>query len=313
VTRQKSKAEKNAVALSPPSNISFTGDYHAAFKLFYNLKYAPEICSMCNGIGAFKKIYGELSIENATAIPIFEARYKSTSHALEELLRATGIKQVVELAAGMSPRGLTFSENFPDVVYLETDLEGMLEKKRRIVASLMENGIAPKRDNLKFCNLDVTKPEDFGRAIKVINPDKPVIFVAEGVLPYYPVQQKGEILDNIMSQTRKSRGLFLTPDLSFTAERQEFIAALPGHQIGSAKVQKQSGRNFTTDNLKDRAAAQKLAIEHGWVVSTFEPIPTNQIVSLKALKDSRLSRSLAENIKKQGQIWLLSLDDHYQS
>lgn len=141
----KPKANRSGITTQPdPSSISFTGDYHSAFKLFYNIRYAPEICSMCNGIGTFNKIFGNFALENAPAIPLFEARYKTTNHVLEELIRSTGIKQVVELAAGMSPRGLTFSEHFPDVVYLETDLEEMLEKKIRIVSSLVENKIAPK-------------------------------------------------------------------------------------------------------------------------------------------------------------------------
>ena len=311
MTKHKPRAEKSAT-LSPPSNISFTGDYHAAFKLFYNIKYAPEICSMCNGIGAFKKIYGALSMENATAIPIFEARYKSTSHVLEGLIKATGIRQVVELAAGMSPRGLTFSEQFLNLVYLETDLEGMLEKKRRVVASLIENGIAPKRENLRFCSLDVMKPDDFKRALRAIDSSKPIIFVAEGLLPYYPMEQKGDILDNIMSQIKLSGGLFLTPDLSLTAERQAFISSLPGHQIGSAMVQKQSGRNFRVGNFKDHEDAQRFAIDRGWAVSTVDSIPTGQIVSLKGIKDRSLSRSIGENIKKHGQVWILSLVDHYR-
>ncbi len=59
--------------------------------------------------------------------PIFEARYKLTSM----LLFAEGYTQTVELAAGFSPRGMSFTIN-QHFRYIEVDLPAIALIKRRM-------------------------------------------------------------------------------------------------------------------------------------------------------------------------------------
>jgi O-methyltransferase involved in polyketide biosynthesis len=302
--------ESQGTVRQPPSSISFTGDFHAAYKLFYNVKYASEICSMSDGIEAFEKRFGKFSIENASTIPIWEARYKTTNSVLERLIRQTGTGQVVELAAGMSPRGLSFTEQFPNITYIETDLKGALEKKKAIVASLIERGIAPERKNLKFSVLDATNIGDFHKISRMIDPSKPVIFVVEGLLPYYDLEEITQILENIRSVHREGDLTLVTPDLSDTEKRRAFMKSLPGYLSRVAKVRKETGRHPET--FIDRAAAERFAIELGWTVAMVDAVSPNEILSLKKMKSRVLARALAEHIKEESKVWLLSVSTHHR-
>ncbi|WP_079031944.1 class I SAM-dependent methyltransferase [Streptomyces specialis] len=60
------------------------------------------------------------------------ARHRVIDHLLTEEITSGRVGQVLELAAGMSPRGRSFATRFGDrITYVEADLPGMAERKRR--------------------------------------------------------------------------------------------------------------------------------------------------------------------------------------
>lgn len=59
------------------------------------------------------------------------ARHRVIDAALEEAIDAGRVTQIVEIAAGMSPRGLRFADR---VAYVEADLPAMAARKRRALA-----------------------------------------------------------------------------------------------------------------------------------------------------------------------------------
>lgn len=62
------------------------------------------------------------------------ARHRVLDHLMEREIRAGRVRQVIEVAAGLSPRGLTFTRRHPHLVYVEADLPEMAESKRRRLA-----------------------------------------------------------------------------------------------------------------------------------------------------------------------------------
>jgi len=62
----------------------------------------------------------------------FEARFKIISH----LLKAHGINQILEIAAGFSGRGLEMARD-SSVEYVEFDLPGVIQEKKAIVKKLI--------------------------------------------------------------------------------------------------------------------------------------------------------------------------------
>lgn len=301
-------ASQRGASISPDVNkISFTADYHAAFKTFYGLRYADRICEMTDGKKAFEEVYGPFSIESAPHMAIFESRYKSTDRVVRHFINE-GITQVVELAAGVSPRGLILTEEYPKMNFVETDLKPMLDKKQEIIKKLIDEKIAQPRNNLHFSVLNVLNTEEFETVLKSINPNKPVAFVMEGLLPYYEISDKLLISGNILSVLRKTGGVWITPDPSFTAERQAFIRSMHRAAGGNAtgKVEKKTGRNFVDGNFKDEEEAERLLAEQGWSIRKFDSIPASQIETLRLIKDTEISKVLADNIREKSKIWALS-------
>jgi O-methyltransferase involved in polyketide biosynthesis len=106
------------------------------------------------------------------------ARHTAIDAAIEREVAAGRIGQVVELAAGMSPRGWRFTERHPDLVYVETDLPGMLARKREALDRI------GRPSTHRTAELDVLNPG--GLAALDLDPDVGVAFVSEGLLSYLP-------------------------------------------------------------------------------------------------------------------------------
>jgi O-methyltransferase involved in polyketide biosynthesis len=65
------------------------------------------------------------------------ARHRLIDLRLSQAIDAGEISQVIEVAAGLSPRGWRFRRRYGDrITYVEADLPGMITRKRRILAAL---------------------------------------------------------------------------------------------------------------------------------------------------------------------------------
>lgn len=89
---------------------------------------------------------------------------------------------VIELGAGLSPRGIDYAERHRAVRYLEFDLDEIVSLKRRLVA-----GHHPPA-NFRLVPGDLTSPS-FDEAIRE-EPlrDARAVVISEGVMPYLPPQ-----------------------------------------------------------------------------------------------------------------------------
>jgi O-methyltransferase involved in polyketide biosynthesis len=65
------------------------------------------------------------------------ARHRAIDALLERAIEKRGVEQVIEIAAGMSGRGVRFAQRYGDrLLYVEADLPAMAERKRRTLARL---------------------------------------------------------------------------------------------------------------------------------------------------------------------------------
>ena len=64
------------------------------------------------------------------------ARHDLIDHHLTELIESGKATQIIEIAAGLSPRGSRFVERYGDkITYIEADLPGMVAQKRKLLAT----------------------------------------------------------------------------------------------------------------------------------------------------------------------------------
>jgi len=95
------------------------------------------------------------------------------------LLQQGGSGQVVELAAGLSARGVRFTAN-PDVSYTEIDLPSVLGRKRELLARTPAGQDVALRPNLRFVTGDLTHLD----LEPLVDPARPVFLIAEGLFMY---------------------------------------------------------------------------------------------------------------------------------
>jgi O-methyltransferase involved in polyketide biosynthesis len=107
---------------------------------------------------------------------------------------------IVEVGAGLSPRGIAFATADPDLRYIEVDLPNMVAAKRRALGHyrLPSNYFLGTTDLLG---------EDFFESL----PEKPrpgdrVAVVTEGVTDYFNMSEKGRAFRNICSLLRAHGG-----------------------------------------------------------------------------------------------------------
>ena len=113
------------------------------------------------------------------------ARHRAIDVLLERAIDGGGVTQVIELAAGLSPRGWRFSDRYGDrLVYIEADLAGMAERKRR---ALERMGALSERHRVVV--LDVLReegPESLPALADELDRGARLAIVTEGLFGYLP-------------------------------------------------------------------------------------------------------------------------------
>jgi len=106
------------------------------------------------------------------------ARHRVIDHLLEAAIDAGDVTQVLELAAGLSPRGWRMTERHGDAItYVEADLPAMAARKRRALDVL---GGGPR-----VVDLDVLAPGGLEALADTLDPERGVAVVTEGLLNYF--------------------------------------------------------------------------------------------------------------------------------
>jgi O-methyltransferase involved in polyketide biosynthesis len=120
--------------------------------------------------------------------PTLEGLLLGRHQVMDDLLHAAiadgRISQVVEIAAGMSPRGQRFSEQYGDALtYVEADLPAMAERKRRALSSL------PRTVGHSVVDFDALRADGPGSLADVmasLDPTRGTAVITEGLLNYLP-------------------------------------------------------------------------------------------------------------------------------
>lgn len=111
------------------------------------------------------------------------ARHRLIDQRLGAAIDAGRITQVIEIAAGLSPRGWRFSQRYGDAItYIETDLPEMAARKQRMLAQ-----IGDAHSHHYVARLDALAsngPNSLDALTAGLNPDQGVAIISEGLLNY---------------------------------------------------------------------------------------------------------------------------------
>jgi O-methyltransferase involved in polyketide biosynthesis len=132
------------------------------------------------------------------------SRHRAIDARLERAIDAGRVSQVIEVAAGMSARGLRFKRRYGDrLTYVEGDLPGMVERKRTALGPLAQGHRIEELDALSDAGLAaVTGTLDSASGLAI---------VTEGLLGYLERDQVAGIWSRFAAALRGFReGIYVS-------------------------------------------------------------------------------------------------------
>ena len=209
-------------------------------------------------------------------------RHAMLDHLLAEELAATRAPRgpfVLEIAAGLSPRGIAFTAlpNMEDLDYVEVDLPAVIARKRELLARTLEGQDAALRENLHLIAADVER-SDLSTLVEPASqaqPARPLTVIAEGLFMYLDREARRHLWARIAALLADAGGgsSFLF-DLVPPAE--EPPTGLGGRLLECALKAATGGRTFERDGATRDEILADLDASGFTSVETFEPLQVRQ-------------------------------------
>jgi O-methyltransferase involved in polyketide biosynthesis len=113
------------------------------------------------------------------------ARHRAIDQLLEQAIEERGVTQVIEVAAGLSPRGWRFTQRYGErITYIEADLPAMAARKRRALERM-----GSLSDHHRVEDLDALRedgPGSLPELAQQLDHREGLAIITEGLLGYLP-------------------------------------------------------------------------------------------------------------------------------
>jgi O-methyltransferase involved in polyketide biosynthesis len=171
--------------MSSSDAISPTAHY-TGYVWFRNGLSHPRLATR-EGRVLFESLHPVMRVSAAVGGPSLEsyllARHRAIDSLLTEAIEQHGVTQVIEVAAGLSPRGWRFHTRYGDrLSYIEADLPAMAARKRRAL-----EGIGSLGDHHRVEDLDALRddgPASLAALAGELNHGEGLAIITEGLLGY---------------------------------------------------------------------------------------------------------------------------------
>lgn len=213
----------------------------------------------------FRIVNGALGITRPfTGAPELRASLLERHRILDELITTSRCKNVIELAAGLSRRGITMTED-ASIRYVEIDLPHVVDAKRAILEKSERGRDALARPSFTIEKGDVTTID----LDAVLSDAKGSLFViAEGLLMYLDEAAQNKLFDEVSRRLEKCGGSFAF-DLVPVSEQKK--PGVVGNALGRAMKFFTKGATFVRD-ARTRENIRTDLLRHGFdSVELIEP------------------------------------------
>jgi O-methyltransferase involved in polyketide biosynthesis len=183
----------------------------------------------------------------ATGGPSLEAmllaRHRVIDHHLDGAIQRGEVQQVVEIAAGLSPRGYRFMERYRErgLTYVEGDLPDMASRKRSILSSAGLLGAG--HHVVELDALADGGPRSLARvSAERLDPTRGVAIITEGLLNYFDIAlvvglwRRFSIVMSGFSSGRYFTDLHLADEAAKIRGAKTFIALLSAFARGQVHL-----------------------------------------------------------------------------
>ena len=186
------------------SSISESAKWLALTRGVTTIPFAREAAVLLFGEATVREAEAAVTGLSGHRLAHFENRYRS----IDQALAMVGHRNIVELGAGLSFRGLAMAQS-PGIHYLDTDLPELLAVKADLVARLDH---PPLQGTLRLESLDALAPGALAGAVRHL-PAGPVAIVNEGLLMYLDASEKERLAASIRGiLEERTRSRWITAD-----------------------------------------------------------------------------------------------------
>jgi O-methyltransferase involved in polyketide biosynthesis len=196
------------------SSISPSAKSLLMLKAQTSLPYARRAAELLWGVGAV------LTAERETLITKGGAgrrrHFELRAHSIDEAIQRHKATRILELAAGLSFRGLDLATRREDVFYLDTDLSEIVATKLELLEKLQTQSL---RGTLLVGALDALDAGAFRAAVADV-PKGKLAIVQEGLLMYLDESEKARLAANVQHALKERGGVWITADIYVRSEIQ---------------------------------------------------------------------------------------------
>lgn len=263
-----------------------------------NIPFAKEASEIITQPENYKPDFGKRDLHFWMRVIHFEHRYWSINQLLEDL----SIKNILELSSGFSFRGLDVVKQ-KNVHYIETDLPGVIEMKREIIASLQKDNKETK-GQLEVLPLNALDEKAFKETVNHFDQGE-VAIVHEGLLVYFDQQEKKNLCSIIREILKQRGGYWITADIYI--KRTGDLNVRLNDDLQKFLDQ----HNIEEKKFETFEEAEKFFNAQGFVIDKEAMIDTTKLTSLPYMLQSATEEQL-NSMKKYGKFqatWRLKLAD----
>jgi O-methyltransferase involved in polyketide biosynthesis len=147
------------------------------------------------------------------------ARHRHIDRVLDEAIALGRVRQVVEIAAGLSPRGWDFARRHGDALtYIEADLPDMARHKEQLLSRARLLG--PRHRVVALDALADSGPMSLAHLANTLDPTQGLAIVTEGLINYFPTDAVRGLWHRIAEALKQfAHGLYLS-DLHVAGENR---------------------------------------------------------------------------------------------
>jgi O-methyltransferase involved in polyketide biosynthesis len=255
----------------------------AYLRAFTDIPFAKEIAVGTEAQQDFETLAGKSARSMTQFAFVWEARYKAT----DQIIARQRISQVLELAAGLSPRGLAMTED-PNVIYVVTDLPQILEQEQAIAESILAK-LHAQRSNLYFRTANAVNQGDLLQAAAPFQYGRPIAVVTEGLLPYLTRQEKRTLATNIHDLLTHYSGIWITPDVGTQQLVKRFSQVDENVMQRIENIASATGRDIKKNAFEDDDDMRRFFTDAGYLIEEYPHV--NVLEDLSAVKLTQLNRS----------------------
>ena len=247
--------------------ISPTAKIAAYWRSLSDIPYAAEIADSLEAEKTARELLGDRMKVMASFWPVsIEARYKAINYGLKE----SGVANVLELACGLSPRGLELAAS--NIHYVGTDLPEIHAESYPIINGIASrSGISPAKFRMQPANaLDKAQLEKAvehfkGKSFGICN---------EGFLMYLTRAEQKVLAQNVRDLLMGSGGVWVTTDLVYGDLRKRFFNLLSPElkkvvESALGDISNQVGREIVDNDFADETQAVQFFENLGFQVEKF--------------------------------------------